>query len=126
MDQREITDDMLDEAVKCESCDSCKMKNLPSNCTRILASTLKKEREERKNNPGVWGGIPKTVSQCIVVWEFVSDGKKLSLRKEYTRTLPKSRAREIAERRAKAVFGKLLDTETLTEIIESAIIAAQK
>ena len=94
-----------------------------------LASQFLSERKERENNPGVWDGAPGWAITAGVQW---GDGKGHGKWREesYRRTLPKTKAREIAERFAAGVMDGdrcvTLDMEGLPNLIESAIIEAQK
>ena len=93
-----------------------------------MINQLLSERKERENNPGVWDGVPDNISHIRVTHAFerTIDGERgtaLSSR-EYTRTLPKTKAREIAERFAKKRWSDV--GMTLEDAIESAIIEAQK
>ena len=79
------------------------------------------------DTPGVWDGAPDVANECTVYFAR-RDGKisdSFRTNKTYTRTLPKTKARQIAE--------KWADTPTqnptrpyLADIIEAAILEAQE
>lgn len=128
MKSDEITDEMLDDMIKCDGCcGRCKMNAVGEYlhfCTRKLSSALKSERAARKNNPGVWDNAPEwaaMISFDYYTLEGMKVGEPLASHGVYTRELPKSPERKIAEKKAKALAGIEIDEQTALEIIESAI-----
>lgn len=91
----------------------------------ILRELITLERDEREKNPGVWDFVPETVPFVRV--SFMYDipncvpGTMVAT-KEFTRTLPKTKAREIAEKWA----DKFSNIGKAAEIIESAINEAME
>jgi len=84
------------------------------------------ERAERAKNPGVWDGAPEDATKCRIEY-YSPNYAKYTKGSEYTRELPKTLAREIAEARAKTEISipdteVQLDVNELADVIESAII----
>jgi hypothetical protein len=84
--------------------------------------------DEQEKNPGVWDGAPDNADR--VELSFWSSSIRAGLlgkvgEKQYTRTLPKTKAREIAERTghdlATAFNTAILTEAQFSNIIESAI-----
>lgn len=97
-----------------------------------LASQFLAERRERENNPGVWDGAPEWATVARPFWICTTTGKndgKIEYGPRVFRTLPKTKAREIAERSGREFPTNdgfvTMDRETLTRLIEAAIIEAQ-
>ena len=89
-----------------------------------LAARFLAERAEREKNPGVWDGAPDDADTAYVAFGNSERGSPLFVDKRHTRILPKTKAREIAEKWA----GVPTPTPTrpyLADIIESAILEAQ-
>jgi len=96
---------------------------------RGLETALLAERAERTKNPGVWDGAPDDATFAAV--SYKDDVKKpnhewMLTCKTYTRELPKTRAREIAENEAE-VAGHCFDLgeieiKKLANGIEAAIL----
>lgn len=77
--------------------------------------------DERQKNPGVWDGAQGDATVAQIAW--FSCGFLVGT-KDYTRTLPKTKAREIAEAKARiwANGSQSIDCQkNLADIIESAI-----
>lgn len=100
--------------------------------TRNLAACLRlamKERAEREKNPGVWDGAPEWADVLVCERNFMhSEGCGTASRviiSRYTRTLPKTKAREIAERYSAGIMDGeryvTLDRDGLPNLLESAI-----
>ena len=133
MESIEITDEMLNHAIACRDCSVCKMKDIRSAgsfryCGQVLASVLKSERAERAKNPGVWDGAPDNARYATIGW-YEDSGRESPLLRNtfYFRTLPKTKAREIAEKKARiwANGSQSIDYQkNLADIIESAILEA--
>jgi len=85
--------------------------------TRDIVEALLAERAERAKNPGVWDGAPEDTNQAQVVW--YKNGLILGS-KRYTRELPKTRAREIAEKWEKRWYKA--DVKSYADNIEAAIL----
>lgn len=89
-----------------------------------VARMLLAERAEREKNPGVWDDAPEWADEAVVSW---SSEIKSMIGASYTRMLPKTKAREIADERCKLV-PNITDAQRmiLAAIIEAAILEAQK
>lgn len=125
-----MTKEMLEDGTMCGSvhCNKCGMERICKSgaypCANICREILA-ERAEREKNPGVWDGAPDNAEQVqLVFWPhdlhlpFAYLPGNVGL-KRYTRTLPKTKAREIAEKWAKK--WELLDGKSNIDAIESAI-----
>lgn len=128
MENKEITDDILENMGKCayRQCIDCPLYNIKVKgdkaCFDIVLNALKSERAKRAKNPGVWDGAPEWATASFVTW--FSDDRVLAKESvTHSRSLPKAKAREIAEKTVKEWDAKL---STLTDAIESAILEAQK
>lgn len=118
MENVEITDEML----KRWEIESGNERFFAPHIVSALCKALKSERAERAKNPGVWdGAIP--ISRTARVFYDRTEGHAIpSCSKEYTRELPKTKAREIAERKA-LIF--TAGQKEMADIIEAAILEAQ-
>lgn len=102
-----------------DMCGQCPLVN-------ALTDQVNKLRKERENNPGVWDGAPNNARYVAIGW-FEHSGRTAPLLGDthHTRTLPKTKAREIAE--------KWADTPTptptrqyLANLLEAAINEAME
>ena len=84
-----------------------------------LAKALLAEREEREKIQDVWCDAPKEATLMKV--DYV--GANFYLQKDYTRTLPKTRAREITEKAAieAGICDNPMAKKYAADIIEAAI-----
>ena len=85
--------------------------------------------ETRETNPGVWDDAPENAILCRVLYSSeYGNGWNLDAGKTYPRELPKTRAREIAEKCAAkmAVFEPEYIIRKNADSIESAINEALK
>lgn len=97
----ELTREVLEAMVKCDTiCSRCKAVKLCSegifNTLRILATALLDERAK----PKAWDGAPEWAKSAIVMWSDTCKNEPANRRDYsplYTRELPKTRARQIAE-----------------------------
>lgn len=124
MKDSQVSDRKLDSILE----DAYKDRLFGAEEVRLLAQTLKNERADRAGNPGVWDGAPETANECSV---YYSQKKgKISdtiFCISYRRELPKTKAREIAERAAKKYYGGPGEcADLLADDIEAAILEAQK
>jgi len=88
-----------------------------------IVTALLAERAERTKNPGVWDGAPEDATKCRV--EFYSPKyAKYTKGNEYTRELPKTRVREIAEKCAidATICDNPVAKKYAADIIEAAIL----
>ena len=95
----------------------------PEYITR-LAREYRKLKEQRADNPGVFDDAPPWASEASVAW---MKGSQITGRL-YTRTFPKTKAREIAE---KAVndgngFHAMINGVRAVDVIEQAILEYEK
>ena len=128
MSERRLTKELLEKIganeciYSCSDCPLCAPKG-PGSCRAGIARILLAERAEREKNPGVWDGAPESATQVKCNY---SNSEKLfhdPFNLVYTRELPKTKAREIAEKWA----GVPTPTPTrpyLADVIESAILEA--
>lgn len=94
----------------------------PEYITR-LAREYKAVLAEREKNPGVWDGAPENAASATIIYR-TEKSIPCSYGKEFYRDLPKTRAREIAERiSSETRIGYAMN---LADIIESAINEALK
>ena len=93
-----------------------------------LAKRYLSERKQRADNPGVWDSAPKDAILAEV--KYYGYSKYLQTSNPYIRTLPKTKAREIAEENASkypTMDGfTTMSKETLTNAIERAILEYEK
>ena len=84
------------------------------------------ERAEREKNPGVWDGVPDDADTAYVAFGNSERGSPLFVDKRHTRILPKTKAREIAERYScdTATCHPMIDGNRAVDVIESAILEA--
>lgn len=93
---------------------------------RLLAQALKNERADRAKNPGVWDGAPERATSARVRYTVGSlTGHNDMYSQRYDRELPKTKAREIAERTWEKISHYQGDTSAIDDI-EAAILEAQK
>jgi len=97
-------------------------------CERLhfLLEELDTLRAEREKNPGVWDGAPDDADTAYVAFGNSERGSPLFVDKRHTRTLPKTKAREIAERYScdTAICHPMIDGNRAVDVIESAILEA--
>lgn len=103
---------------ECPLCDS----HGPESCRASIARVLLTERAEREKNPGVWDGAPEWADVLMCERNFMhSQGCGTASRvitSRYTRTLPKTKAREIAERHLVAFENILACEAAINEAME--------
>ena len=129
MGEKKLTKDLLKKIAaneciySCSDCPLCDSKGAES-CRAGIARILLAERAEREKNPGVWDDAPEWATEAWVQWRDGLPNEHGKWReKPYTRTLPKTKTREIAEKWA----GVPTPTPTrpyLADVIESAILEA--
>ena len=123
-----MTEEMLESGVACgrHECKKCGMERVCKSgaypCANICREILA-ERAEREKNPGVWDGAPEWADRVRLEWN-ASGGRFATTFQTYTRALPKTKAREIAERIADE--SKQKHFCGLADIIESAINEAME
>ena len=86
-----------------------------------LARNIIKERKDREVNPGVWDSAPEWATNAVIGWSAKTHYS--GVYKTYTRELPKTKAREVAERMAIA-YG--CDQVNIQNLIEKAILEYEK
>ena len=131
MKKVEITDEMMERTHK-TGCTGCKINELKEgySCCEVFADALKRERAERAKNPGVWDVAQKNADYCKIEYgrSLDSDLVETTGTMTYTRELPKTKAREISEERARVFCSgtKSINFQNaLADIIEAAILEAQ-
>jgi len=123
-----MNDKITDEWLKTESLEQSLVSSngeFTGKYTRAIVRQLLLERAERAKNPGVWDGAPEDATRAQIKW-FVPMTKEI-YSEVLKRELPKTRAREFAEARAKTEISipdteVQLDVNELADVIESAII----
>ena len=88
-----------------------------------LARIIINERKAREANPGAWDSAPEWATNAVIGWSAKTHYS--GVYKTYTRELPKTKAREVAEKFANT------PTETptrkyLADTIEQAILEYEK
>ena len=112
----EITDKMVEDAVKCATCGDCSMKcDTMSYAIRALATALQSERAK----PKVWDKAPAWATHLMIT---ATNDKGLVDWMNLYRTLPKTRAREIAEQVYDNLHSYTKHKELDISEIESAIL----
>lgn len=103
-------------------CSDCVISKEKTNklCMVNMSAEIVRLRSEREKNPGVWDGAPEWADRCVLRWEG-SENFEWKQYKEHTRTLPKTKAREIAERCYQDILNNRQTTEDRVCAIESAI-----
>lgn len=93
-----------------------------------LAGKLLEYMDDRAKNPGVWDGAPERATSARVRYTVGSlTGHNDMYSQRYDRELPKTKAREIAERKAREwQDGFPIGSDPLADLIEAAILEAQK
>lgn len=99
--------------------------NLTTSRMREIIDQLNAEIEK----PKVWDGAPDYCAEACV--NFVDKSGNVVFSQEYTRALPKTRAREIAEETICSIHSKTAghmsdDLEYLARMIEAAILRREK
>ena len=91
-----------------------------------LAARFLAERAEREKNPGVWDGAPDDADTAYVAFGNSERGSPLFVDKRHTRILPKTKAREIAERYScdTETCHPMIEGKRAVDVIESAILEA--
>jgi hypothetical protein len=107
----ELTKEVLEAMKKCRlDCPSCSVNEVCSKNLQALATALLEERAK----PKVWDGAPEWATNGRVhYWTNGFDKEMYS--KLYTRELPKTRAREIAEE-VTALVNKAIEGISVEEI----------
>ena len=131
MSERRLTKELLEKIganeciYSCSGCPLCAPKG-PGSCRAGIARILLAERAEREKNPGVWDGAPDDADTAYVAFGNSERGSPLFVDKRHTRILPKTKAREIAERYScdTETCHPMIDGNRAVDVIESAILEA--
>ena len=96
---------------------------------REMLGPILYERAEREKNPGVWDGAPEWATEASVTYRAITEsGARRERRMDppHLRILPKTKAREIAERYScdTATCHPMIDGNRAVDVIESAILEA--
>jgi len=122
--KKELTNELLEAMARCEAgCSLCEALEVCMGDRfkqfNVLAADLLKERAK----PKVWDGAPEDALQAQIIW-FTKNGGYIGM-KTYTRELPKTRARIIAEQEGHELAEKYgwnaAAKELVTNRIESAL-----
>jgi hypothetical protein len=114
----ELTREVLEAIIDCDDrvCSDCPAQNV---CTvgrdQALATALLEERAK----PKVWDGAPEWATNGRVYWTNGFDKEMYS--KLYTRELPKTRARQIAENIVHGINGKTHGETKDIEYVEGVL-----
>ena len=118
--KKELTREVVEAMAKCRKTNDCNRCGAYEFCTGNgwpfrfgnLATALLEEMDK----PKVWDGAPEDALQAQITW-FTKNGGYIGM-KTYTRELPKTRARIMAEEIAAAQISNKKD---LVDIIEQTI-----
>lgn len=99
-----------------------------------LCVALRRERKQRADNPGVWDGAPEWATEAWIQWRdktgktFEDISHAMWSLNPYRRTLPKTKAREIAENAVKdgTGFHAMINGVRAVDVIEQAILEYEK
>lgn len=130
MSERTLEGVSMEIPIKCtvEDCTNCPLQKEEGetqlDCIELLAAEVQRLRTEREKNPGIWDGAPEwSIHARTTYWrDFnhpMTRGVSTFEGKTYTRELPKTKAREIAEKFANVGNWQL--SRIRADIIESAI-----
>jgi len=125
----ELTNEVLEAVVNCDDRKDCIYCPAQSVCEdrisgikQSLATALLEEMVKPKVD--VWKGAPEWATSAEVTWESAAEGKRRT-GPTYTRELPKSRARQIAEEEGHGLAEKYgwnaAAKELVTNVMESAL-----
>lgn len=123
--KKELTNEVLEAMTKCkENCHSCGAYKICSKCGwRITIQTLATAVLEERAKPKAWDEAPDDAIQAQITW-FTENGGFTGI-KTYTRELPKTRARQIAEQEGHGLAEKYgwnaAAKELVTNVMESAL-----
>ena len=114
----ELTNEVLEEMKKCRlDCPSCSVNEVCSKNLQALATALLEERAK----PKVWDGAPEWAKVALVGWYENNEQKQTLCCKCYTRELPKSRARQIAENIVHGINGETHGETKDIEYVEGVL-----
>ena len=124
--ETDLTRKVIETLANCNKTDSCEICDARTYCTRgassvksALATALLAEMDK----PGdVWKDAPEKAIRAFTY--FYDDKRSFINAKEYTRGLPKSRARVIAEEARTRYERGAVGAGSLDDVIESAILKA--
>jgi hypothetical protein len=95
----ELTREVIVAMKKCKNTNNCILCIAHKLCKHISSleaiETLATALLEEMDKPGVWDGSPEWATKAVVNWSALTHYS--GVYKEYTRELPKSRERQIAE-----------------------------
>ena len=124
----ELTNEVLEAIVNCDGeCIGCTAQSVCDavGIKRSLATALLEERAKPKDD--VWKNAPHWAKGACVIWDD-GEGQKFTRlynSERYTRELPKSRARQIAEQEGHGLAEKYgwnaSAKELVTNVMESAL-----
>lgn len=114
----ELTREVLEGMKKCNHCCfACSAEEVCTKCDlKYIMQTLADALLEEMDKPKVWDGAQEDALQAQITW-FTKNGGYIGM-KTYTRELPKTRARIMAEEIAAAQISNKSD---LIDIIEQTI-----
>ena len=96
-----------------------------NDCSRRVAIELATALLEEMDKPKVWDGAPDWAKVALVGWYENNEQKQTLCCKCYTRELPKTRARQIAEKEGHGLAEKYgwnaAAKELVTNVMESAL-----
>jgi hypothetical protein len=122
--ETELTREVLEAMAGCTStsCFTCNARDAlcKGNTMNHTVSTIARALLAEMDKPKVWDGAPNNAHSSMVVW-YGKDGS-VTHSHEYTRELPKSRARVIAEEAWADCHSDVTTKEEDIARIESAIL----
>lgn len=123
--KEELTREVLESMRQClnyEACGECPVDGI---CPGIYMATPKLSTAllEEMDKPKVWYGAPENAHTAMVVW-YGEDGSTTHSQ-DFTREIPKTRARQIAEKEGRGLAEKYgwnaAAKELVTNVMESAL-----
>ena len=91
-----------------------------NNCSRRVAIELATALLEERAKPKVWDGAPEWATSAEVFWESQAQGKRRT-GPVFTRELPKTRARQIAENIVHGINGETHGETKDIEYVEGVL-----
>ena len=125
---KELTNEMLEAMAGCDrKCDRCAASSICDVGVFLAISKLATALLEEMDKPKVWDGAPEWVNAARVRF-FVNDrndGHSEVFSETYTRELPKTRARQIAEQEGQGLAKKngwsVAAGALVANVVESAL-----
>jgi len=120
MKEMEFTNEMIHDAENCKHFETCHECAMPYSQIHTCIENLSRALQAERAKPKVWDGAPDDACKAFVYWGF-NKRETVDSGPEYTRTLPKTRADEIAEETWQE-FGDPETKEDFLRFCKSAIL----